>query len=255
MKSMIEVKRAQPADVAVGPPTFRMKELPEQERPIEKMQRCGPEGLSDEELIAILLGTGIQRKNALEVATQLIRCGISRTWLLNATVDELRMMEGIGTVKAARIVAGIHLAKRLQEETNFFRIQIRDPRSVATYLKGLIGQKEKEYLYAILLDVKAKPIRAVLLSVGSLSETCAHPREVFQHAVRVGANALILAHNHPSGDPEPSKEDILLTQRMLHAGEILGIALQDHVIVGREGYVSLRERNFMRTTREQGDSW
>lgn len=219
--------------------------MPSNERPIEKMMRLGAERLSDEELLAILLGTGTRRENALQLAFQLSHSAPSKRWLLHATHGELMKISGIGQTKACRIIAGITLGKRLLEEQDFFEIRLSDPATVATYFRHRLSDEQREVLCIILLNVRLQPVETHIVSIGTLTEAKAHPREIFVSALRSGAASLILAHNHPSGDPEPSTEDVRLTRRLVRAGHILGVEVIDHIVVSANGYVSLKERQLM----------
>lgn len=205
--------------------------------------RLGPANLSDEELLAILLGTGTRRENALQVAFNLSHNTPSKRWLLHATHGELMEISGIGPAKACRIIAGITLGKRLIEQQEFFDIKLSDPSTVATYFRHRLAHEQREVLSVILLNVRLQPLQTHIVSVGTLTEAKAHPREIFVTALRAGAASLILAHNHPSGDPEPSTEDIRMTRRLARAGAILGVEVIDHIVVAANGYVSLKERN------------
>lgn len=222
-----------------------IKDMPEADRPMEKLIRLGVKALSDEELAAILIGTGTKRKSALELATSLLRQGQPKAALLQTTAEELMRFEGVGRTKACRILAGIQLGKRLSEERAFFSITLSNPQSIANYFQTYYADEQREHFCVILVNAKLKPVRTVLISIGSLTQARVHPREVFQPAVRVGCAGIVLSHNHPSGDPEPSPQDIAITRRLVECGKLLGIEVYDHVIVGKAHYVSLRERHLM----------
>lgn len=224
---------------------LRIKDMPEEDRPMEKLMRLGVKALSDEELAAILIGTGTKRKSALELASSLLRTGQPKAGLLQATVEELMHIDGIGRTKASRILAGVQLGKRLSEEQAFFSITLANPQSIANYFRTYYAEEQREHFCVILVNAKLKPIRTVLISIGSLTQARVHPREVFQPAVRIGCAGVVLSHNHPSGDPEPSPQDIAITRRLVDCGKLLGIEVYDHVIVGKARYVSLRERHLM----------
>lgn len=222
-----------------------MKDYPESERPIEKMTEQGVDSLSDEELLAILIGNGTKTHNALELSDQLIRQQRNRTWLLKASINELMTLSGIGPTKACRIMAGLELGKRLNQTRNFYQISLSSPKTVAAYFRGLVQGEDREIFCILLLDVKNRPIRKTMVSIGTIQETLIHPREVFRSAVRAGASGILLSHNHPSGDPEPSPEDIRVTKRLVEAGKILDIPVLDHVIVADQSYLSFKERNLI----------
>lgn len=222
-----------------------IKDMPEADRPIEKLIRLGVKALSDEELAAILIGTGTKRKSALELATSLLRQRQPKAALLQTTAEELMRFEGVGRTKACRILAGVQLGKRLSEEQAFFSITLSNPQSIANYFQTYYADEQREHFCVILVNAKLKPVRTVLISIGSLTQARVHPREVFQPAVRIGCAGIVLSHNHPSGDPEPSPQDIAITRRLVECGKLLGIEVYDHVIVGKAHYVSLRERHLM----------
>lgn len=219
-----------------------MKDYPLTDRPIEKMMDQGVDSLSDEELLAVLIGSGTKNENALELSDQLIRQQRNRTWLLKASVDELLALSGIGPTKACRILAGLELGKRLSQSRDFHQISLSSPKTVASYFRNLVQGEDREILCVLLLDVKNRPIRKIIVSVGTMEQTLIHPREVFRSAVRAGASGILLSHNHPSGDPEPSPEDIKVTRKLVEAGKILEIPVLDHVIVGDQSYISFKER-------------
>lgn len=222
-----------------------IKEFPQHDRPMEKLVGRGREALSDEELLAILLGTGTHSRNALEVADSILRQDRLRTWILTATVEELTAFEGVGKTKACRIIAGLELGKRLTSSQSFQAMSLSSPRSVFNYLSTLLQGEKQEHFICLYLDAQNRPFRQSLVSVGTLTQTLVHPREVFRGAIRSGAHAILVAHNHPSGDPEPSLADITITKRLLQVGDLVGIPLLDHMVVGDNTYVSLKERNLI----------
>lgn len=224
------------------PSLMRMREFVPSERPMEKLVSRGRPALSDEELLAILIGSGTKKQNALSLAGSVLRQDQVRTWLLSASVEELTAFEGIGRTKACRIIAGLELGKRLGSFQAFREISLSSVASVYAYLKKVYAGLLQEHFIVLFVDAKNRPFRKEVVSMGTLNQTLVHPREVFRAAVRAGANALLLAHNHPSGDPEPSPEDISVTRRLAEAGEILGIPILDHLVVGDGRFVSFRER-------------
>lgn len=219
-----------------------MKEYPPTDRPIEKMLKRGVDSLSDEELLAVIIGSGTKDYNALELADQILRQERNRTWLLKASVDELLSLSGIGPTKACRILAGLELGRRLSQVRDFHQISLSSPKTVARYFKNLVQGEDRELFCVLLLDVKNRPIRKAIVSIGTKQETIIHPREVFRSAIRSGASSILLLHNHPSGDPSPSPEDIRVTKRLVMAGKILNIPVLDHVVVADQSYVSFKEK-------------
>ncbi len=222
-----------------------IKEIPVEDRPMEKMTRYGAEYLSDEELLAILIGTGTRDNNAIECADILLKKRFSKNWLLKASIYELKETQGIGTVKACRIIAGLTLGKRLTERRDFNEISLKDPKTVANYFFNVYSMETREIFCCILLDTKNKPISNEIISVGTLNATLVHPREVFRKAIHAGANSIIVVHNHPSGDPMPSNEDIELTKRLVDSGRIIGIEVLDHIVVGNQKYISMKHHKMM----------
>ena len=209
--------------------------------PREKLERLGPEALRDEELLAILLRTGYEGRNVLEISR-----GIIKRYPVNKLVDmdlkELTTIKGIGRAKAAGLVAGFELAKRGLNQGIGIEPTITSPADVLGLLTD-IKDLRKEYFVALFLNARNQVICRENVSVGSLNASLVHPREVFVPAVGSSAASVILAHNHPSGDVTPSREDIELTRRMVQAGEIMGIEVLDHLIVGSERFLSMKEAN------------
>ncbi len=209
--------------------------------PREKLERLGPEALRDEELLAILLRTGYEGRNVLEISR-----GIIKRYPVNKLVDmdlkELTTIKGIGQAKAAGLVAGFELAKRGLNQGIGIEPSITSPVDVLGFLTD-IKDRRKEYFVALFLNARNQVICREDVSVGSLNASLVHPREVFAPAVGSSAASVILAHNHPSGDVTPSREDIELTRRMVQAGEIMGIEVLDHLIVGSERFLSMKEAN------------
>ncbi len=231
-----------------------VKELPLAMRPREELQRRGAENVPDEILIAILLRSGIPGKNVTELARELLRRYKGLANLSKATFEELvhNKIKGLGKVKALELSAALELGRRAAQQTPLLDAPaIREPESAYRILSPLARSLQQEIFWVLLLDTKNKLIgQPVETSRGLLDSSPVHPREVFNKAVRYCAASVILAHNHPSGDPTPSKEDIDITRRLIEAARILGIRVMDHLIVGRPsptspGYVSLREKNLL----------
>ena len=209
--------------------------------PREKLERLGPEALRDEELLAILLRTGYEGRNVLEISRGIIkRYPVSK--LVDMDLKKLTTIKGIGQAKAAGLVAGFELAKRGLNQGIGIEPSITSPVDVLGFLTD-IKDRRKEYFVALFLNARNQVICREDVSVGSLNASLVHPREVFAPAVGSSAASVILAHNHPSGDVTPSREDIELTRRMVQAGEIMGIEVLDHLIVGSERFLSMKEAN------------
>lgn len=218
-----------------------IKELPKVERPREKLMRYGPEKLSNSELLAILLRSGKKGENVVELAGKIIK-KFGADNLPNLTFDELKNYPGLGPAKACEIVACFELGKRLLKGKKA-RIYLK-PKEVWEELKDIRDNK-KEHFVIFYLDSRNQEIKREIISVGSLNTSLVHPREVFEPAVRNLAAQIILAHNHPSGDPEPSEDDLAITKRLVEAGKIMGIEVVDHIIVVKNGYFSFKEKNLI----------
>lgn len=218
-----------------------MKTVAVHDRPREKLERLGAQALGDNELLAIVLGHGRPNVSALDLANALLARGGLRD-VLRARYDELRRVPGIGSARAAQVLAAIELGRRALTRLEEERPRLVSPRAVAEYLLPQFGNRPVEQFGVLLFDTKRRVIRAVVLSVGTLDASIVHPREVFREAAAAGAAALVLFHNHPSGDPEPSDDDRLLTERLVAAGVLMGIDVLDHVILADTTYFSFREQ-------------
>lgn len=217
-----------------------MKAVAVHDRPREKLERLGAGALGDNELLAIVLGHGRANASALDLANAILAAGGLRA-LVRAGHGELRQLPGIGAARAAQVLAAIELGRRSFTRIEDDRPQLRTPRSVAEYLLPQFGSRPVEQFGVLSLDTKHRVLRASILSIGTLDASIVHPREVFREAVAAGAAALVLFHNHPSGDPEPSEDDVRLTERLAAAGILMGINVLDHVILADVKYYSFRE--------------
>lgn len=222
-----------------------IQQLPVQERPRERLLNEGVQALSNRELLAILLGSGAPRQSALMLADQLLRNARSLRGLAALDVEELRKVRGIGLAKAAQIKAAMELARRMSLEPGYERIAIRHPGDVARLMMDDLRDLDHEQFKLLMLDTKHRIIKIQTLSVGDLSGTLVHPRELFKAVIRRNSAAVVLVHNHPSGDAEPSTDDLELTRRLVAGGKLLGIEVLDHIIIGDNTYVSLKERGLV----------
>jgi DNA repair protein RadC len=222
-----------------------MKTVAVHDRPREKLQRVGATALGDNELLAIVLGHGRANASALDLANAVLAGagGIER--IARAGYDELRGIPGIGAARAAQIVAAVELGRRTLSRTGKERVQITSPKSLADMLLPLYGSRSVEQFGVVLLDTKHRVMRTTVVTVGTLDASIVHPREIFREAATAGAAAIVLFHNHPSGDPEPSQDDVLLTRRLVSAGVLMGIDVVDHVILADARYCSLREKGYL----------
>jgi DNA repair protein RadC len=218
-----------------------MKTVAVHDRPREKLERLGAAALGDNELLAIVIGHGCAHASALDVANAMLAQGGLRT-LARARHGELRRVPGIGAARAAQVLAAIELGRRSVVRSEDGRPQMNSPKAVAAYLLPQFGSGSVEQFGLLLLDTKHRVLRASVLSVGTLDASVVHPREVFREAMAAGAAAIVLFHNHPSGDPEPSDDDVKLTDRIAAAGVLMGIHVMDHVILADNRYYSFREQ-------------
>lgn len=221
-----------------------MRDLPEDERPREKLRARGATAMSNAELLAILLRTGLPDESVMRVAERLLlevgEGGLKG--LAQASVTTLMKQKGVGEAKAITIIAALELGKRIASGETAKRVLIASSDDVADFMMPRMRYLDKEYFYAILLNRKNYVIATPNISIGTLSESLVHPRELFKEAVSHSAAAIILVHNHPSGDPSPSPQDILMTRRIADAGKLLDIKVLDHVIIGSNTYISLKEQ-------------
>ncbi len=211
------------------------------DRPREKLMRAGASALGENELVALLLGAGLPERDALDVAGQLLAASGGARGLARVSFDALCRIPGVGVVRAARVMAAIELGRRCLAGGGEGRPQLTMPREVAAFLMPRYAAFPVERFGVVLLDVKQRLLRTTIVSVGSLDASVVHPREVFREAVSASAAMLVLFHNHPSGDPTPSPEDVVLTRRLVQAGDVMGIRVVDHVILGDGRWFSFRE--------------
>jgi DNA repair protein RadC len=224
---------------------IKIREMPQDERPREKLLGRGAAALTDPELLAILLRTGVPGANAIEVARQLLERYRSLSGLSRCTVREIASIRGIGATKAIQLVAAFGLGQRLANE-RLARQKLDSPELVYDLVAAEMRTLHKESLRVILLDTRYRLLQMEEISIGSVNESIAHPRDVFRPAVISSAYAVIVVHNHPSGDPSPSQSDHSLTRRLAEAAELLQIKLLDHIIIGapadgRLPYFSFKE--------------
>ena len=225
-----------------------LKKLPLTERPRERLRTYGPEALSVVELLAIILATGTQKASVLELSRQLFSHFGSLSRLIQASIEELMEIKGIGPAKAIQLKAALALAQKASQENHSLAASI-DSSKAYELVRFELQPLKQEALLVILKDVKGRLIGIEKVSIGTLSEVLVHPREIFFPAVRHKANSIILAHNHPSGDPTPSKADIDMTRHLIHSSRVMGIHLEDHLIVGADRYISLKQAGYFESAR------
>lgn len=226
---------------------FTVRDLPLQERPRERLRKLGAEALSAQELLAVVLGRGVPGQSVMSVAQDLVTKFGCIKGLSEASLEEMIMIKGVGPARAVQLKAVFELGRRqeLESETPFDKYDITDPGSVVKAIRSSIREKAKEHFKLIILNTRNKILAIANISTGTLGATLVHPREVFRDAIQRNASSVILVHNHPSGDPNPSDEDLKITTRLANAGKILGIDILDHIIIGRESFCSLREKGVM----------
>ncbi len=229
---------------AVVPASGRaLRDLPLEDRPRERMARLGPAALSSGELLATLIGTGARGTSVLDLADRLLGSGLRG--LAARSLAELEGVHGLGRAKAVRVLAALELGARLASDAGATRPELPSPEEAARYLLPRYSNRPVETFGLLALDARNRLRREVVVSVGCLTASLVHPREVFQEAVVSRAAALVLFHNHPSGDPEPSTEDIALTRRLAAAGSLMGIEVLDHLVLGAGRFVSLKDRGIL----------
>jgi DNA repair protein RadC len=231
------------SDLVADATIRRVRDLPAEERPRERLARHGAEALSNRELLALLLGTGVRGRSALDLADDVLGSGLRG--LGGRSLADLEGRHGLGRAKASRLLAALELGTRLASEGPLASPCFRTPEEAARHLLPRYGHRAVEIFGLLALDVRRRLKREAVVSVGCLTSSLVHPREVFQEAIVSRAAALVLFHNHPSGDPEPSAEDLALTRRLASAGSLLGIEVLDHVILGAGRFVSLKDRGVL----------
>ncbi len=219
-----------------------IKELPVQDRPRERLVRLGPGALSTAELLAIALRTGVGGESALAMASRLLAQHGGIAGLARASLSQLVAEKGIGVAKAAQLQAALELGRRLMLASPEEKPQIRSPGDAATLLMAEMGHKEQEHFWVLFLDTRNRVLGSESVYKGSLNQSQVRVGEVFREAVRCNCAAIIVAHNHPSGDPTPSPEDVAVTRDLVAAGQLLGIEVLDHLVIGQQRWVSMRER-------------
>lgn len=221
--------------------SFTIHDLPISERPRERLQKFGVEALSAQEILALILGRGIAGESVMVTAQRLLSQFGSLKGIASASVEELSQVKGIGIAKASQIRAAFELANRLEGYSEAgSKPVVKTPDDVVGLVRGRLKGKKKEYFLALLLDTRNRLIKVAEISVGSLEGSLVHPREVFKEAISATAASVVFAHNHPSGDPTASEDDIRLTKRLAEVGEIVGIDVLDHIIIGDKNFLSLK---------------
>ncbi|MBD7943742.1 MULTISPECIES: RadC family protein [Psychrobacillus] len=227
------------------PPSLMIRDVHIADRPRERLIRQGAESLSNQELLAILLRTGTKQESVLHLANRVLGFFEQIQELKNATMEEMMTVKGIGQAKAVQLLAAVELGKRLSQQKTNEKFTIRSPKDAATYLMPEMASLTQEHFVTLFLNVKNQILHKQTIFIGSLNASIVHPREIFREAVKRSAASIICAHNHPSGNPSPSTEDIDVTKRLMEAGRLMGIELLDHVIIGDHQFISLKEKGYM----------
>ncbi len=219
-----------------------MLDLPSSERPFEKLMFSGTEYLSNAELLSLVLRQGIKNQNILSISHKLLNRFQGLSGVFNSTIEELTEIAGVGKIKAAQILAIGEIIKRYNSVKPEDTISLTNPQCVMQFLKKSLESKTQEEIFILILNVKKHLKKMTLISKGDYSSSILNAKLVFEHAFRNGGDSIILVHNHPSGDPTPSRNDILVTEKLIECSKILDIKLLDHIIIGRMGYISLKEK-------------
>jgi DNA repair protein RadC len=225
--------------------TLMIRDYPEEERPRERFEQSGPESLSNHELIAILLRTGTKEESVLQLSNRLLTSFEGLRLLKDATLDEITAIKGIGKAKAIQVLAAVEIGRRISNLAYDDRYVIRSPEDCANYVMNDMRFLSQEHFVCLYLNTKNQVLHKKTVFIGSLNASIVHPREVFKEALRRSAASVICLHNHPSGDPTPSREDIEVTKRLVESGKIIGIELLDHLIIGENKFVSLKEKGYL----------
>ncbi|QPA30230.1 RadC family protein [Thermaerobacillus caldiproteolyticus] len=225
--------------------SLMIRDVPKESRPRERLVMNGPESLADHELLAILLRTGTKEESALQLAHRLLHHFEGLRQLKDATIEEMTSLKGIGTAKAIQILAALELGRRISRLSYHGRYVIRSPEDGAKYVMNDMRFLSQEHFVAIYLNTKNQVIHRKTVFIGSLNASIVHPREVFKEAIKRSAASIICAHNHPSGDPTPSREDLEVTKRLVECGRMIGIEVLDHLIIGDQKFISLKEKGYM----------
>lgn len=224
---------------------IKIKDVPKAERPRERLLHYGAEHLSNKELIALLIGSGTRNESVIDLANRVLMHFEGLKLLKDATIEELTAIKGIGPAKGVVILAALQLGERLTKYKPPEKYVVRSPEDGADYVMEDMRHLEQEHFITMFLNTKNQIIHSQTIFIGTLNSSIVHPREIFREAVRRSAASLIVAHNHPSGDPTPSPEDIHVTKRLVEAGKIMGIDLLDHLIIGNGEFVSLKEKGHL----------
>jgi DNA repair protein RadC len=222
-----------------------IRDIPPHDRPRERMIAFGPQSLSNHELLAILLRTGTKEESVLQLSNRILNEFEGLRLLKDASLEEITAIHGIGSAKAIQLMAAVEIGRRIGRLKYEDRFMIRAPEDAANYMMEEMRFLSQEHFVCLYLNTKNQVMHKQTLFIGSLNASIVHPREVFKEAFRRSAASIVCLHNHPSGDPAPSREDIDVTKRLVECGKILGIDVLDHLIIGEKKYVSLKEKGYL----------
>ncbi|MEH7390002.1 RadC family protein [Bacillus sp. JJ1474] len=225
--------------------SLMIKDFPQDERPRERFIQNGPQSLATHELVAILLRTGTKDESVLQLSNRLLTHFEGLRLLKDASLNEITSIKGIGTAKAIQLLAAVEIGRRISNLSYDDRYTIRSPEDGAKYVMNDMRFLSQEHFVCLYLNTKNQVLHKQTVFIGSLNASIVHPREVFKEAFRRSAASIICAHNHPSGDPAPSREDIEVTKRLSECGKIIGIEVLDHLIIGENKFVSLKEKGYL----------
>lgn len=233
----------------IMPKNFTVRDLPKNERPRERLIKLGAEALSVQELLALIIARGVSGKSVIDIAQEVLRKFKNIKGIGEATIEQLCQIGGIGPAKAAQIKACFGIAQRIEnqeiEQSKSKKFTLGSPESVVKLAKPILKDKKKEYFLVFPLDSRNQIMKEEIVSIGSSNASIAHPREIFKQTIANNAISIILVHNHPSGDPEPSEEDKKITKQLVDAGKILGIEVLDHIIIGQESFTSFKDKGLI----------
>lgn len=222
-----------------------IRDVPSEERPRERMIQLGAAALSNAELLAILLRTGTSSQSSLHLAQHVLAQTGGLSGLTDSTIESLVQLKGVGPAKAVQILAGVELGRRISRTIPEERVTIRSPQDAAQYVMDEMQYLKQEHFVCLYLDTKNQVINKETVFVGSLNAAIVHPREIFRKAIQRASAAVVCMHNHPSGDPNPSGEDLNVTRRLKEAGELIGIDVLDHIIIGQQTFYSMKEHGHL----------
>lgn len=226
-------------------PSIMIKDVPKEDRPRERLLKHGPGHLSNQELLAILIGSGTKNESVMALSNRVLMHFEGLNLLKDATIEELTAIKGIGSAKGVLLLSALELGRRMNQYKPDARYVIRSPEDGADYVMEDMRNLNQEHFVVLFLNTKNQVIHRQTIFIGSLNASIVHPREIYREAVKRSAASIICAHNHPSGDPAPSQEDIHVTRRLAESGKMIGIELLDHLVIGDRKFISLKEKGYL----------